>query len=148
MDERVYAALRSDTAAALAAGYAVIADAVFARPGERETIRRTAEEVGIPFRGLWLDAPADVLLERVGGRRGDASDTTAEIVHRQLGYVLGPIDWHRLDASRSPDANVEQSRFRLAQFGWRMTAVAGTGSTGRGRPRAGVPPARPGRWEP
>jgi predicted kinase len=41
------------------------------------------------------------MVERVESRRNDASDATPEVVRRQLGYDLGALTWHRLDASGS-----------------------------------------------
>jgi predicted kinase len=100
----VYAALNRQAAAGLAAGQAVVVDAVFARPAEREAVEAVAGEAGVPFCGLWLEADAAVLAARVSARRGDASDATAEVVERQLTYELGSIDWQRLDAGRGPGA--------------------------------------------
>jgi len=103
MSRRVYDVLLDHAGAALAAGHAVVADAVWARPEERGALSAAAAEAGVAFDGLWLEAPLERLEERVTGRRGDASDATAEVVRRQTGYDLGEIDWIRLDAGASPD---------------------------------------------
>lgn len=95
---RVYAELARRARAALAAGHAVIVDAVFARPAQRQAIEQVAAEAGVPFHGFWLQADPQVLIERVTGRTGDASDATADVVRLQLGYDLGPLTWHRIDA--------------------------------------------------
>jgi predicted kinase len=58
----------------------------------------------VAFTGLWLEAPAAILEERIAGRRGDASDATVEVLRRQLAYDLGPIAWHRVDAAADPAA--------------------------------------------
>jgi predicted kinase len=96
--DAVYSSLRRKAKLALGAGYSVIVDAVHSRPIERDDIAALAKESGIPFVGLWLDAPAAVLEERVRKRVGDASDATEEVVRRQAKYDLGPMRWHRLDS--------------------------------------------------
>ncbi len=68
----------------LAAGYGVVADAVFDRPAEREAIAGLAADAGVAFHGIWLDAPEAALLERLAARRNDPSDATAEVLLAQL----------------------------------------------------------------
>jgi hypothetical protein len=102
--EVVYAELVRRTRAALDAGRAVIVDAVYARPEERAAIEAVARDLGVPFHGLWLECPEDVMIARVAGRRADASDATIEVLRRQLGYDISAITWHRLDASDAPEA--------------------------------------------
>ncbi len=110
---RVYDALYASAAQALAAGRAVVADAVFADPAERAAIRGAARQAGVPFIGLWLEAPPDVLAARIAARSGDASDATVEVLRRQLGYDLGALDWVRIDAGGSPDDCLTQARAAL-----------------------------------
>lgn len=98
--EKVYATLNQKAASVLAAGYAVIVDAVHSASEERAAVERVAQEQGAPFLGLWLDAPSTILKDRVINRKGDASDATADVVTQQLAYDLGDITWHRLDASQ------------------------------------------------
>ena len=101
---RVYAELLRRARTALGAGRAVIVDAVYAKPEERAAIEAVARDLGVPFHGLWLECPEDVMIARVAGRRADASDAAPEVVRRQLGYDIGAITWHRLDASDAPEA--------------------------------------------
>lgn len=100
----VYAVVLERAGAALAAGQSVIVDAVFARADERAAIEKVAAAFHIPFTGLWLDAPAEIMKARVDARQGDASDATAAVVDRQLAYDLGALDWHRIDAGGGADA--------------------------------------------
>ena len=86
---------------AAAAGQAVVVDAVFAQAGEREAVESVAGSVGVPFQGLWLAAPREVLLARVSARRGDASDATAAVVAQQLGWRTDAVSWPTVDAGGS-----------------------------------------------
>jgi len=110
MAERVYETLAEMAGAALAGGHTVIADAVFSKPEERDAIAAVARAAGVPFDGLWLKAPAEVLEARVAARRGDASDATVEVLRRQLDYDLGPIEWPRIDVSGDPSACLAAAR--------------------------------------
>ncbi len=107
--ETVYRLLGGEAERILAAGHGVVADAVFATPGERAAIAAAAEKEGRRFLGLWLEAPASALLARVEGRHGDASDAGAAVVRRQLAYETGPVAWSRLDASGSPGGVLERA---------------------------------------
>ena len=106
---------------ALAAGHAVIVDAVFAKPEERAAIEAVAREApAARFVGLWLTAPAETLIERVERRRGDASDADRRVVKEQLGYDLGEIAWRHVDASGSPAHSLEEARQALLAAGVRL----------------------------
>lgn len=93
---RVYAEMRARAAMALAGGATVILDAAHFREDERIAAEAVAAEAGVPFQGLWLDAPLDHLKARVEARAADASDATPRVIDTQSGYDLGRIDWHRL----------------------------------------------------
>ena len=103
ISRQVYDTLASRAAAILAAGQAAIVDAVFLDPQERATIDRVARGQGIRFDGLWLTAPAEVLVARVAARQGDASDATRAVVHRQLAADPGEIGWRKVDAGGAHD---------------------------------------------
>jgi aminoglycoside phosphotransferase family enzyme/predicted kinase len=120
MTRKTYEAVYAEVRTALAAGYAVIADAVFGKPEERAAIARVATEAGVPFQALWLQAPPPVLEERVTRRRMNASDATAEVVRLQLSYDLGPIDWPRQDTQAAADVVLAEACDRL---GLRNSAV-------------------------
>jgi aminoglycoside phosphotransferase family enzyme/predicted kinase len=110
---RVYAALAGKAKTALAAGHSVILDAVFAREDQRGRAEEVAREAGVPFAGVWLEAPDRQLIERVHTRTGDASDADAGIVRQQLTYDTGHISWKRVDASGGPDIVRERAAAAL-----------------------------------
>lgn len=97
--ETIYAHLSRKAAAVIASGHSVVVDAVFARADERAAIEDAISHAGGTFFGLWLDAPADQLLNRVKNRRGDASDATEDVVRSQIDFDLGSITWRQIDAS-------------------------------------------------
>jgi aminoglycoside phosphotransferase family enzyme/predicted kinase len=99
VSRRVYDALAQQAAQIVSAGHAAIADAVYARPADREAIERAAAVAHVPFVGLWLEAPEAVLIARSEQRRLDPSDADAAVIRQQLGQEPGPMAWHRIDAS-------------------------------------------------
>jgi predicted kinase len=102
VSEQVYATLRHEAERVLRVGSAMIADAVFDKPQEREKVELLAAESQVPFRGYWLHAPTELLVSRVSARQNDPSDATAEVVRMQAGRNCGEMGWARLDASREP----------------------------------------------
>lgn len=113
MTERTYAAVMDDVRAALAAGRAVVADAVFARPEQRDAVARAAVDAGVPFDGLWLEAPPDVLADRIATRKRNVSDATADVMRRQLDYDVGVINWKRIDSGGSKSETLARGRAAL-----------------------------------
>ena len=77
-------------------GQAVIADATFMNPRDRDAVAAAARA---PFQGVWLDAPLEVLASRVRARVGDASDADEAVLGRAAQADLGVITWTRLDAA-------------------------------------------------
>ena len=109
MSAKVYARLEEQTSAVLNAGHAVIVDAVYLAPAERHAIAARARALGVPFCGLWLEAPRDVLVSRVEARRGDASDADARVIAMQVGRSTGDVDWTRVDASGRAETTREMA---------------------------------------
>jgi predicted kinase len=70
--------------------------------------------------GLWLNAPPETLVARVEQRRGDASDADRRVVKEQLGYDLGSIAWHLVDASGSLSRTIERAEAALMAGGVRL----------------------------
>jgi hypothetical protein len=104
MSRRVYASVAERASRVLRGGHSVVVDAVFARPADRDSIEQVATAAGVPFVGVWLDAPESVLISRTEQRRGDASDADAAVVRLQRAQDTGPIHWCRIDASASIDS--------------------------------------------
>jgi uncharacterized protein len=106
--DRVFAELNAAAEAALAGGHAVVADAAFLRPEERNRIAGAAGAT--PFTGLWLTAPLDVLRSRVAERVGDASDAGVGVLEAAAQRPRGPLDWAEIPAAADP---VPAARARL-----------------------------------
>ena len=107
MTERTYDTLYEEVGNGVAAGHTVIADAVFARPGQRQRVADIARQADVPFDGLWLEAAPEIMAERVAKRRHNPSDATVEVLNQQLDYDLGEIDWTRIDSGGSRQATLE-----------------------------------------
>ncbi len=110
MSRRTYAAMLDIARRAMAAGFSVIADAVFARPDERQAIEEIARARGASFAGLWLEAKPSVARRRIETRSSNASDATPAVLRRQLSYDLGRIDWRRIDSSGARGRTVAAAR--------------------------------------
>jgi len=113
MSRRVYEIVRSKATVALRADYSVIIDAVSLTKEERDSFAAVAEDVRVPFSGIWLSAPAEMMAARLHARRGDASDASPEILRRQLQHDPGPIDWLRADVAGDRDASFAAVRDAL-----------------------------------
>jgi uncharacterized protein len=109
----VYRAMLDRARRALAAGHSVILDAVFAGASERGAGEDLARHMGVAFAGFWLEAPVETLKSRVTARQADASDATAEVVEKQLGYDTGTIGWRRISASGMADETLVEIKRRL-----------------------------------
>lgn len=104
VDARVYETLRDRAAVVLRAGQSVIVDAVFGREADRVALDRLAAEMQVGFDAIWLEAPVDVLADRIRGRRDDVSDATVEVMRAQAARDAGAIGWTRVSAAGDLDA--------------------------------------------
>jgi predicted kinase len=120
--EATYARLLDKARRALAAGQGVIVDAVYAKSAERRAAAELAAELAIPSVGLWLEAPLATRLERIGRRRGDASDADADVAARQSADPLAEPGWSRLAANDGLAATVKIGRQMLKRSNsWRRS---------------------------
>jgi aminoglycoside phosphotransferase family enzyme/predicted kinase len=112
---RVYEEVLSSAAVILAGGNSVIVDAVLGREAERAALEAVAVRTGARFRGLWLDAPREVLESRILGRHGDASDATVEVLRSQLATILPPANWERVDCSADKNRTLKNAELVLSR---------------------------------
>jgi uncharacterized protein len=103
VSRRVYETMVERAAVVVRGGHAAITDAVFVRPSDRERLERAAAAMGVPFVGIWLDAPETALVARVEQRHPDPSDANADVIRAQVSQDPGPIGWPRFDASGTSD---------------------------------------------
>lgn len=103
VNARVFTALAETAGRVLAAGHGAILDAVYGEARERAELEAAAGRAGVRFDGLWLEAPVEVLEKRIGGRRGDASDATVDVLRQQVARIGKPADWTVVDASGPVD---------------------------------------------
>lgn len=99
----VYDEMFAHARCALKAGQSVILDAVFAHQSERRAAGALAQALGLPFHGIWLDAPYSDLVTRLDQRKGDASDATKAVLDRQCRSETGVIDWTKIDTASGPE---------------------------------------------
>ncbi|MEQ8193413.1 MAG: AAA family ATPase [Rhodospirillales bacterium] len=110
MGRKTYDRMYRECETALKAGQWAVADAVFAKPEQRKAIEDIARSLGVPFYGLWLDAPGDVLKKRVDTRTHDASDADKAVVAQQMDYDLGTIAWNRIASGGSLEETARAAR--------------------------------------
>jgi uncharacterized protein len=113
VSRRVYQTLRREAANALAAGYSVIVDAVSLKPSERQSFVTVAEAAGVPFAGIWLEAPPATMDRRLRARRYDASDASPEVLAQQLQQDPGTVEWVRIEAGGDPEGCLSAARRSL-----------------------------------
>jgi hypothetical protein len=110
---RVYEAARRACAATLRAGHGCIAEAVFDRAEDRAAIEAIAKAAGAPFAGFWLDAPVEVLAQRIADRRDDPSDADEAVMRAQAARGNEEARWMRLNAALGIEAMAEEAILRL-----------------------------------
>jgi aminoglycoside phosphotransferase family enzyme/predicted kinase len=113
ISRRVYDAICDQAAGALRAGYCAIIDAVSLTPEERSSFAAIATAAGVPFSGIWLEAPAQTMAIRIGARTSDASDATVAVLQQQLRHDPGFIDWVHVDVGLDREASFAAVRQAL-----------------------------------
>jgi aminoglycoside phosphotransferase family enzyme/predicted kinase len=117
VSDEVYAMCRKRALMALVGGQAVIVDAVHAKQDEREALAALAGEMGVPFTGLWLEAPPEVMRQRIARRTSDTSDATPAVMDAQLAYEIGEQNFQVIDASLPFDQVVAACLDKLGATG-------------------------------
>jgi aminoglycoside phosphotransferase family enzyme/predicted kinase len=79
-------------------GHSVILDATFLDPHDRARTERAMAATGVPFVGIWLDAPLPELEARIAARARDASDATIAVLRRAAEHHARAPDWAAVDA--------------------------------------------------
>jgi hypothetical protein len=92
---QTYARLRDMARELLDAGYTVIVDAAFPRQDERAPFRELAQEMGVPFAIMHIQASVAALRTRIRQRRSDASEADAEVL-QQVQAVQQPLLPHEV----------------------------------------------------
>ena len=100
VSKRVDAKQARAAAAYLKSGHSVIADAVFDRPEDRRRIEAAASYTA-PFKGFWLDAPLELLIDRVNRRVGDLLDATSSNTRGSEPSRTMPTEWQPLSSRES-----------------------------------------------
>ncbi len=111
----VYRLVDDKARRALRAGQSVVLDATFSAAQERTAAARVAAEAGVPFDGLFLEAPLETRLARVAARKSDASDADAAIAESQRAEPLGEKGWRALDAGGGLGEMVAMALGRLGR---------------------------------
>ncbi|HET7490710.1 MAG TPA: AAA family ATPase, partial [Bradyrhizobium sp.] len=119
VNEKIYATLVERASRILASGHSVIADAVFARPFERDAIFEVTRKLKLRFSGLFLTADLATRQQRVGRRERDASDATPAIAAIQEDYQIGAIDWSLVDGSGTPEETLQKCLTHIPRAGLR-----------------------------
>ena len=112
VSQKIYHELMTRAALLLRGGWSIVADAVFDRPADRAAIAAAAPD-GVHFSGLWLQAPAELLAERVSARRDDPSDATVAVVEAQSRRLAGEIGWPAIPAAGDVEEVLRVARSRL-----------------------------------
>jgi aminoglycoside phosphotransferase family enzyme len=112
---RVYTLMAARVRAIVASGHTAIVDATFLGSASRRTFEDIARDVGLPFAGVWLEAPEGDRLDRVRRRSHDPSDADTAVILGQT--VEGQLAWTRIDASRPPDVVLDDVRGVISDTG-------------------------------
>ena len=107
--DSVFRTIATRAEAILRTGHSVIADAVYGQLGEREVLQSVAARTQTAFTGLWLEAPVETLEKRIENRKGDASDATVAVLHRQLETIVAPQTWAIIAADTDAEEMAAQA---------------------------------------
>ena len=87
-----------------------ILDALFYSEAERRAAEELAATEGVPFVGLWMDAPISVREERVKTRLRNPSDVKErEELNRQLQLPIGKMRWKTIMTDGPRDRTVHKA---------------------------------------
>ena len=107
--QRVYDMLSKTAMRVLAQGCSVVLDAAFLQEAQRAALPELARQHHRRFVGLFLTADLATRLSRIERRANDASDATRDVALQQEATALGTVNWHRVDASGTPEDTLQRS---------------------------------------
>ena len=113
VNRKVFAEMAALAGRILAAGHALVMDAVYGTVEERAEIEAVAARANVPFDGLWLTGDENILARRIASRSGDASDATVAVLRKQLSAIAAPQEWTSIDAGGTPATIAEEAARRL-----------------------------------
>jgi uncharacterized protein len=108
VSSRVYREMAWRAGLTIVDGGSVVADAVFDKGENRSLVEAAARDANVPFTGVWLQADASILWQRVAERSEGVSDATIDILARQLQRDPGHVAWARLDAAMEAGETVRR----------------------------------------
>jgi aminoglycoside phosphotransferase family enzyme/predicted kinase len=97
--EAVFAELAALAGVCARGGHVAVCDATFIDQRHRKAIEAAARTAGVPFVGLWLEAPLADLEARIAARGRDASDATIAVLRAVSRHNPGAGDWLAIDAT-------------------------------------------------
>ena len=106
----IYRLLAQRAREVLDADCSIVADATFREDPTRAAIEGVAKDH--EFCGIWLTAPTEVRVVRVGNRHGDASDADEKVALRQVEPRRLRKGWTIIDANRPLAVIGEEARQR------------------------------------
>lgn len=109
-DQQTYNRFYDELTQVVEQGHSVIADGVFAKQEQRDGVEAVARRLGIPFIGLWVNAPPEIRAARVKARKNNVSDVTEAVIQRQLDYELGEIAWQEVDSTGPKQQTLARGR--------------------------------------
>lgn len=109
INQRVIQEMHKVVMEKLSSGFIVIVPSAFLIEDMRYQFANTAKELRTNFIGFWLDAPDDILIQRINNRLSTKSDSqvTPDILELQKTFPI-PDDWVKIDAAGTLDSLLSQ----------------------------------------
>jgi len=118
MNQKTFSRLEALAALTVGAGFGVIIDATFLHRSVRDSFRKLADKLSVPFVIVDCIAPPEQLRQRLVERerhKQDASEADVAVMEQQLGVdeaLAGEELACRLEADSSEDADALWQRFQ------------------------------------
>ncbi len=104
INQRVIQEMHLTAIEQLSHGLVVIVPSAFLNPEMRYQFENTAKELHLPFIGFWLEAPDEILIQRITQRLLEQSNchVTPDILEIQKQFTV-PDDWIKIDVTETVD---------------------------------------------